>query len=64
MKIIEESIIFEVSSEIDIHVLNWLESFSDFLIEEINLKLSPYLIVIFSNIFQSLFKVMIQAMSI
>ena len=31
IKIIEENIIFEVSSEIDIHVISWIESFVTFL---------------------------------
>ena len=62
LKIIEENIIFDVSMEIEIHVLDWLESFSTFLKEEIELVLKPFLSRIFRTIFYTIIKVLTKAL--
>lgn len=55
---------FESSSDIDIHVFTWLDSFCNFLVEEINQGLEPFLSKIFITIFQPLFDVLMKALSI
>lgn len=55
---------FESSSDIDIHVFTWLDSFCDFLVEEINQGFEPFLSRIFINIFHPLLDVLMKALSI